>query len=101
MNSVAKPLNIADFRWARRRLPAAWGRRPHRARHDRVGETRGDGSPDDAFYRMAMAQMRPGLVGRGLLSDTEYAVGIALLDDPTIIDTVFANVVAWGRRPPP
>jgi hypothetical protein len=26
MNSVAKPLNIADFRWARRRLPAALGK---------------------------------------------------------------------------
>ncbi|MGH3847464.1 MAG: uL15 family ribosomal protein, partial [Pseudonocardiaceae bacterium] len=60
----------------------------------------GDGSPDDAFYRMSMAQLRSGLVGRGLLSEDQYTAGIAPLDDPAVLDALFANVAAWGRRPP-
>jgi hypothetical protein len=60
----------------------------------------GDGSPDDAAYRMSMAQLRSGLVGRGLLSEAEYTAGIAPLDDPAVIDAPLANIAAWGRRPP-
>lgn len=59
----------------------------------------GDGSADDAICRMSMAQFRPGLVSSGLLSETEYTAGMAALDDPTVIDTLSANVAAWGRRP--
>lgn len=91
----------ADFRWARRRMPAALAE---------VGlvdlgmsvsvKHVGDGGPDDAFYRMAMAQHRSELVGRGLLSEAQYTAGIAPLDDPAVVDVPLANVVAWGRRPP-
>lgn len=91
----------ADFRWARRRLPAAL---------TEVGLVElgmsvsmkhvGDGSPDDAAYRMSMAQLRSGLVGRGLLSEAEYTAGIAPLDDPAVLDAPLANIAAWGRRPP-
>lgn len=91
----------ADFRWARRRLPAALAAlglvqlgMSVSAKHV------GDGSPDDAAYRMSMAQVRSGLVGLGLLSEAEYTAGIALFDDPAVVDTPFANVAAWGRRPP-
>jgi SAM-dependent methyltransferase len=91
----------ADFRWARRRLPTALAE---------VGLVElgmsvsvkhgGDGGADDAVYRMSMTQLRPGLVDRGLLSGAEYTAGIALLDDPAVIDTPIASVAAWGRRPP-
>lgn len=91
----------ADFRWSRRRLPAALAA---------VGLVElgmsasvkhvGDGSADDAFYRLAMAQMHSGLVDRGLLSEAEYTAGLAPLDDPTVVDSMYANVAAWGRRPP-
>ena len=91
----------ADFRWARRRLPAALAE---------VGLVElgmsvsikhvGDGSPDDAAYRMSMAQLRSGLVGRGLLSEAEYTAGIAPLDDPAVLDAPLANIAAWGQRPP-
>ncbi|HEY3893730.1 MAG TPA: methyltransferase domain-containing protein [Pseudonocardiaceae bacterium] len=91
----------ADYRWARRRLPAALAEvglvelgLAVSAKHV------GDGSADDAIYRMSMAQFRAGLVGKGLLSETEYAAGMAALDDPAIIDTLSANIAAWGRRPP-
>jgi len=91
----------ADFHWARRRLPAALA-------EVGLGEVGmsvsvkhvGDGSPDDAAYRLSMAQLRSGLVGRGLLSEAEYIAGIAPLDDPAVIDAPFANIAAWGRRPP-
>jgi SAM-dependent methyltransferase len=90
----------ADFRWPRRRLPAALSEvglvelgMSVSARHI------GDGSPDDAFHRLSMAQIRPGLVGGGLLSEAEYTAGMDPLDDPAVIDTVFANIAAWGRRP--
>lgn len=89
----------ADLRWARRRLPAALAE---------VGlvelglsvsvKTVGAGGADDAAFRMTTAQVRPGLVGRGLLSEAEYETGMALLDDPAVIDTPFANIAAWGRR---
>jgi SAM-dependent methyltransferase len=91
----------ADFRWARRRLPAALAE---------VGLVElgmsvsmkhiGDGSPDDAAYRMSMAQLRSGLVGRGLLSEAQYTAGIAPLDDPAVLDAPLANIAAWGQRPP-
>jgi SAM-dependent methyltransferase len=91
----------ADFRWARRRLPAALAE---------VGLTElgmsvsvkhvGDGSPAEAYYRMLMAQLRCELVSRGLLSEAEYTAAIAPLDDPAVIDAPFANVAAWGRRSP-
>ena len=90
----------ADFRWGRRRLPAALAEvglvelgMSISAKHI------GDNSPDDAFYRLAMTQLRPGLVDSGLLSEAEYTAAMAALDDPTVIDTAFANVIAWGQRP--
>jgi SAM-dependent methyltransferase len=90
----------ADFRWGRRRLPAALAEvglvelgMSISAKHI------GDNSPDDAFYRLAMTQLRPGLVDGGLLSEAEYTAAVATLDDPTVIDTAFANVIAWGQRP--
>ncbi len=91
----------ADFRWGRRRLPAALGEvglielgMSISAKHI------GDGSADDAFYRLAMAQMRPGLVRAGLLTEAEYLTAMGSLDDPAVIDAAFANIAAWGRRPP-
>ncbi|MGH3853504.1 MAG: class I SAM-dependent methyltransferase [Pseudonocardiaceae bacterium] len=91
----------ADFRWARRRLPAALAEAGLVELGMSVSVQHvGDGSPDDAFYRMSMAQLRSGLVGRGLLSEDQYTAGIAPLDDPAVLDALFANVAAWGRRPP-
>jgi SAM-dependent methyltransferase len=91
----------ADFRWARRRLPAALAE----AGLVELGMSMsvkhiGDGSPEDAFYRVGMAQVRSRLVSPQLLSEAEYTTAMALLDNPTMIDTVFANIAAWGRRPP-
>jgi hypothetical protein len=91
----------ADFRWARRRMPAALAE----AGLVDIGMSVsvkhvGDGGPDDAFYRMSMAQHHPDLVGRGLLSEEEYTAGIAPLDDPAVVDVPLANIAAWGRRPP-
>jgi SAM-dependent methyltransferase len=89
----------ADLRWARRRLPGALAE---------VGlvelglsvsvKTVGDGGVGDAAYRMTMAQAHPGLVGRGLLSEADYQAGMALLNEPSVIDAPFANFAAWGRR---
>src|SRR5262249_44331304 len=90
----------ADFRWGRRRPPAP----PAEVGLVELGMSIsakhiGDNSPDDAFYRLAMTQLRSGLVDGGLLSEAEYTAGMAALDDPTVIDTAFANVIAWGQRP--
>ncbi|HYZ36404.1 MAG TPA: methyltransferase domain-containing protein [Pseudonocardiaceae bacterium] len=91
----------ADFRWARRRLPAALAE----VGLSELGMSAsvkhvGDGSPDDAAYRFSMAQLRSGLVDGGLLSEAEYTAALAALDDPAVIDAPFANIAAWGRRPP-
>jgi hypothetical protein len=48
---------------------------------------------------MTLAQSRDEMIRRGLLTEAEYIAGIALLDEPSVID-LFANVAAWGRRPP-
>ena len=90
----------ADFRWARRRLPAALAE---------VGlvelgmsvsaKNVGDGSPDDAAFRFSMAQTSSHLVDLGLISEAEYIASIAPLDDPAVVDTLCANIAAWGRRP--
>ena len=91
----------ADYRWARRRLPAALAEVGLVELGMAVSAKQvGDGSADDAIYRMSMAQFRPGLVSSGLLSETEYTAGMAALDDPAIIDTLSASIAAWGRRPP-
>ena len=49
---------------------------------------------------MLMAQLRGELVNHGLLSEVEYTTAITLLDDPTVIDALFANIAVWGRRSP-
>lgn len=91
----------ADFRWARRRMPAALAEVGLVELGMSVSAKQvGDGSPDDVFYRFSMAQIRSGLVGRGLLSEADYIAGMAPLDDPAVVDIPFANVAAWGRRPP-
>lgn len=91
----------ADLRWARRRMPAALAEAGLVDLGMSVSVKHvGDDGPDDAFYRMSMAQQHSDLVGRGLLSEAQYTVGIAPLDDPAVVDVPFANVVVWGRRPP-
>jgi hypothetical protein len=90
----------ADYRWARRRLPAALAELGLVDVGMAISvKYVGDDSADDAVYRMSMAQFRPGLLNSGLLSDPEYIAGMTALDDPAVIDTLSANVAAWGRRP--
>jgi SAM-dependent methyltransferase len=91
----------ADFRWARRRLPAALAE----AGLGELGmaisvKQVGDGGPANVYYRMLMAQLHSELVNRGLLSENEYTATITLLDSPTVIDALFANIAVWGRRSP-
>jgi SAM-dependent methyltransferase len=100
VEQLAAESHGADLRWARRRLPAALAEAGLVELGISVSvKTIGDGGVDDAAYRMTMAQARPGLVGRGLLSEAEYEAGMALLDEPGVIDAPFANIIAWGRRP--
>lgn len=91
----------ADFRWARRRLPAALAEVGIRELEMAVSVKQvGDGGPAEVYYRMLMAQLRGELVNHGLLSEVEYTTAITLLDDPTVIDALFANIAVWGRRSP-
>jgi SAM-dependent methyltransferase len=91
----------ADFRWARRRLPAALVEVGIRELEMAVSVKQvGDGGPAEVYYRMLMAQLRGELVNHGLLSEVEYTTAITLLDDPTVIDALFANIAVWGRRSP-
>jgi SAM-dependent methyltransferase len=90
----------ADLRWARRRLPRVIAELGLVELGMSVSmKTVGDGSAGDLAYRMTLAQSRDEMIRRGLLTEAEYIAGIALLDEPSVID-LFANVAAWGRRPP-
>ncbi|HWN32790.1 MAG TPA: class I SAM-dependent methyltransferase [Pseudonocardia sp.] len=59
----------------------------------------GNGAGGNEFWRVLLTQLRPGLLGTGLLTETELAAALALFDDPGFVDAAQATVSAWGRRP--
>jgi SAM-dependent methyltransferase len=59
----------------------------------------GNGAGGNEFWRVFLTQLGPGLLGSGLLTETELAAALALFDDPGFVDAAHATVSAWGRRP--
>jgi SAM-dependent methyltransferase len=90
----------ADPRWARR-LADLLGR----AGLVDIGmsvtvDVVGGGGVTDEFWRSSIAQLKPFLLGQGLVDEADYAEARALVDDPDFRDTLWAYIRAWGRRPP-
>jgi SAM-dependent methyltransferase len=89
----------ADVRWPRR-LPALL----QGVGLDEIGMTLapqfvGDGGAAEEIWRTALAQSRDRMVELGLLTEEEFAEGMALLDDPSFVDVAMLLVSAWGRKP--
>jgi SAM-dependent methyltransferase len=59
----------------------------------------GNGAGGNEFWRVLLTQYGPGLLGTGLLTETELAAALSLFDDPTFVDAAHATVSAWARRP--
>ncbi len=57
------------------------------------------GSSLAKFWRMTWEQLRPRLIGSGLLSEWDVAEFIELLDDPQFLWMSPTIMAAWGRRP--
>jgi SAM-dependent methyltransferase len=58
-----------------------------------------DHGPATAFMRATAAQLGPGMVADGLVTEAEFAAAMRLFDDPSYLDMLAAVVSAWGRRP--
>ncbi len=59
----------------------------------------GDRGPGDELWKFGFPQLRPAVVGQGLLSDAEFDAAVALFDDPSFADLAPATISAWGQRP--
>lgn len=56
-------------------------------------------SPLALFWRLTWEQLRPKLIGSGLLDEWDVDDFISLLDDPDFVWLAPTIVAAWGRRP--
>lgn len=88
-----------DLSWSRRRQPAVLAD----AGLVELGLsakvfTVGDGGQAERFWRVFLEQLRPALVGKGLLADSDIDAAFALFDDPRFVDLAEAMIGAWGRR---
>jgi SAM-dependent methyltransferase len=88
-----------DVRWPRR-LP----RLLHEVGLREVGmqptpQLVGDGGVAEQVWRTALEQARDQMLAHGLISEEDFAEGLALLDDPSFVDVAMVLVSAWGRRP--
>jgi SAM-dependent methyltransferase len=58
----------------------------------------GNGGPADEFWRTFFTQLAPALTRPGLLTEAEYAAGMAMFEDPSFADVPVVFVSAWGQR---
>lgn len=89
-----------DLSWSRRRQPAVLAD----AGLAELGLsvkvfTVGDGGPAERFWRVFLGQLRPALVGKGLLTDEDIDAALVLFEDPRFVDLAETLIGAWGRRP--
>ncbi len=61
----------------------------------------GDGGAGEEFWRSFLTQLRPALVGGGMLGEAGFEAGLATFDDPSFFDVAAAMASAWGRSPAP
>lgn len=59
----------------------------------------GDGGLGEEIWRIFLEQARAGILEHGLLSESEFAEGLALFDDPAFVEAAVVFVAAWARRP--
>jgi SAM-dependent methyltransferase len=93
-------LQGTDNTWPRRRLPAVFAE---------IGlvdlglemnlHPVGSGGPSDEFWPLFFGQIGPEFVRHKILTEEQIAEAIALIDDPAFVDTPFAFVSGWARRP--
>jgi ubiquinone/menaquinone biosynthesis C-methylase UbiE len=58
----------------------------------------GDGGAAEQVWRTAFDQARDQMIALELISEEEFAAGVALLDDPSFVDVAMVLISAWGRR---
>jgi SAM-dependent methyltransferase len=56
------------------------------------------GGPGGRIWRLSIDQLRDEIVGRDLLSPTEFEAALALCDDPRLMTMSPLMMAAWGRR---
>ena len=59
----------------------------------------GDRGPAEQVWRTALEQARERMIAQELITEEDFARGVALLDDPSFVDVAMVLVSAWGRRP--
>ena len=58
----------------------------------------GDGGVAEQVWRTALERARGQMIAHELIGETDFAQGIALLDDPSFVDVAMVLISAWGRR---
>jgi hypothetical protein len=59
----------------------------------------GDGGPVEAIWRTALERSRERMLDLRLITEQEFAEGLALLGDPSFVKVAMLLISAWGRRP--
>jgi SAM-dependent methyltransferase len=88
-----------DARWPRQ-LPL----RLHEAGLSDIGmqptlQVVGDGGVVEQVWRTAFDQARDRMIALELISEEEFARGVALFDEPSFVELAMVLISAWGRRP--
>jgi SAM-dependent methyltransferase len=93
-------LQGTDNTWPRRRLPAVLA---EIGLSDLGLEINlhpvGSGGPGDEFWPLFLGQLRPEIIRHQILTEEQIAEAITMIDDPTFVNTPFAFVSDWARRP--
>jgi SAM-dependent methyltransferase len=60
----------------------------------------GDGGIAEQVWRTALEQAREQMISNELISEDDFAHGLALLNEPSFVDVAMVLISTWGRRGP-